>query len=88
MIVLGLLVLNYVIMALFAPGREPSVTIPYSSQGSAPGFVQFVDQGKVARVKMEGSAVTGEFKSEVKYPDEQGQAGQELRHRAADADHL
>src|SRR5215213_9975173 len=69
MIVLGLLVLNYVIMALVAPGREPSVTIPYSSQGKAPGFVQFVDQGKVAKVKMEGSAVTGEFKSEIKYPD-------------------
>src|SRR3954469_5459735 len=69
MIVLGLLVLNYVLMAVFAPGRDPSVTIPYSSQGSAPGFVQFVDQGKVAKVKMEGSAVTGEFKSEIRYPD-------------------
>ena len=68
-IVLGLLVVNYVIMALFAPGREPSVTIPYSSQGSAPGFTQFVDQGKVAKVKMEGSAVTGEFTSDVRYPD-------------------
>src|SRR3954452_18978516 len=62
MIVLGLLVLNYVIMALFAPGREPSVTIPYSSPNGAPGFVQMVDQSKVARIKTEGASVEGEFK--------------------------
>src|SRR3954453_19460005 len=62
MIVLGLLVLNYVIMALFAPGREPSVTIPYSSPNGAPGFVQMVDQSKVARITTEGASVEGEFK--------------------------
>src|SRR4051794_38087003 len=69
MIVLGLLVVNYVIMALFAPGREPSVTIPYSGPTGAAGFVQFVDQNKIARVKMEGASVEGEFKEEQRYPD-------------------
>src|SRR5215218_921443 len=74
MIVLGLLVLNYVIMALFANGREPSVTIPYSSPSGAPGFRQFVDQSKIARVKMEGATVTGEFKEEQRYPDSKAKA--------------
>src|SRR3954453_2581669 len=69
MIVLGLLVLNYVIMALFAPGREPSVTIPYSSPEGAPGFVQMVDQDKVLRIKTEGASVEGEFKEAQRYPD-------------------
>ena len=59
MIVLGLLVLNYVIMALFAPGKEPSVTIPYSSPSGAPGFLQQVDQGNVAKVKTTGASIDG-----------------------------
>ena len=68
MLVLGLLVLNYVIMALFAPGKEPSVTIPYN-----PTFLQQVDQGNVARVKTEGASVTGEFKKEIRYPDDKAE---------------
>jgi cell division protease FtsH len=64
MIVLGLLVLNYVIMALFAPGREPSVRIPYS-----PVFLQQVDKGNVSKVSTQGSSVSGEFKQAIKYPD-------------------
>ncbi|HEX6026714.1 MAG TPA: ATP-dependent zinc metalloprotease FtsH [Solirubrobacter sp.] len=70
MLVLGLLVLNYVIMALFAPGKEPSVTIPYSSPSGAPGFLQQVDANNVARVKTTGASIEGEFKKEVRYPDE------------------
>jgi cell division protease FtsH len=69
MLVLGLLVLNYVIMALFAPGKEPSVTIPYSSPSGAPGFLQQVDQGNVAKVKTTGASIEGEFKKEVRFPD-------------------
>src|SRR3954451_11258305 len=69
MVVLGLLVLNYVIMALFAPGREPSVRIPYSSPEGAPGFVQMIDQNKILRVNMEGASVNGEFREAQKYPD-------------------
>ena len=68
-IVLTLLVLNYALMAVISPGREPSVTIPFSSAQGAPGFTQLVDQGKVARVKMEGATVTGEFREPQRYPD-------------------
>src|SRR4051794_900411 len=64
MIVLGLLVLNYVIMALFAPGREPSVRIPYS-----PVFLEQVDKGNVSKVSTQGSSVSGEFKQAIRYPD-------------------
>src|SRR6478735_5446297 len=73
-IVLSLLAVNYVIMALFAPGREPSVRIPYSSPTGAPGFVQQVEKGNVAKVKTEGATVDGEFKTEVKYPDDKAKA--------------
>src|SRR3954466_16081261 len=69
MVVLGLLVLNYAIMALFASGREPSVTIPYSSPQGAPGFLQMVNQNKVLRIKTEGASVEGEFREAQKYPD-------------------
>ncbi|HYZ80689.1 MAG TPA: ATP-dependent zinc metalloprotease FtsH, partial [Solirubrobacteraceae bacterium] len=69
MVVLGLLVLNYVIMALVAPGREPSVTIPYSSPVGPPGFVQMVDQNKILRIKTEGASVEGEFREPLRYPD-------------------
>src|SRR3954452_15369816 len=64
MIVLGLLVLNYVIMALFAPGREPSVRIPYS-----PVFLEQVDKGNVSKVSTQGSSVSGVFKQAIRYPD-------------------
>jgi cell division protease FtsH len=68
MLVLGLLVLNYVIMALFAPGKEPSVRIPYN-----PTFLQQVDKGNVARVSTQGATVSGEFKKEIRYPDEKAE---------------
>ena len=74
-IVLSLLAVNYVIMAVFAPGREPSVRIPYSSTtDGAPGFLQQIDKGNVARVKTQGATVTGEFKKEVRYPDAKADA--------------
>ena len=80
MLVLGLL-LNYVIMALFAPGKEPSVTIPYSSPSGAPGFLQQVDKGNVAKVKTTGASIEGEFENEVRYPDDEAKREQELRQR-------
>src|SRR3954447_16242721 len=64
MIVLGLLILNYVIMALVAPGQKPSVTIPYS-----PDFLAQVNKGNVSKINSEGTSVSGEFKQEVRYPD-------------------
>jgi cell division protease FtsH len=69
MIVLGLLVLNYVLMAVLSPGREPSVTIPYSNTAANNGFIQQVEAGNVLKVNTQGDTVDGEFKKEVKYPD-------------------
>src|SRR3954447_12755446 len=62
-VVLVALTLNYVVVALFAPGKERSVTIPYS-----PVFLRQVDNNNVKRVSTQGATVTGEFKSEVHYP--------------------
>src|SRR5689334_15656391 len=59
LIVLGLLVLNYVLMAVISPGREPSVTIPYSNTAGNNGFIQQVENGNVVRVKTQGEAIEG-----------------------------
>src|SRR5918998_2338126 len=61
-LVLALLAANYLSVALFAPGKETSVTIPYS-----PTFLDQVENGNVARINAQGEAVTGEFEKEVKY---------------------
>ncbi len=58
-----LLVLNYVTVALFAPGRERSVTIPYN-----PNFVEQVEQGNVMKISSTGESVSGEFEEEIRYP--------------------
>src|SRR4051812_49058956 len=60
-----LLVLNYAVVALFAPGREKSATIPYN-----PTFLQQVEQNNVTKISSEGEAVSGEFKKAVKYPSD------------------
>src|SRR6478735_11898977 len=65
MIVLGLLVLNYALMAVLSPGREPSVTIPYSNTADNNGFIQQVEAGNVLKVNTQGDTVDGEFKNEV-----------------------
>jgi cell division protease FtsH len=56
-----LLVLNYLSVAIFAPGRERSVTIPYQ-----PDFVDQVEAGNVAKISSTGETVSGEFKKEYK----------------------
>jgi cell division protease FtsH len=63
-VVVVALTLNYVLVALFAPGKERSVKIPYS-----PTFLEQVDKGNVARVKTQGATAEGEFKSPIHYPD-------------------
>ncbi|HET9740758.1 MAG TPA: ATP-dependent zinc metalloprotease FtsH [Solirubrobacteraceae bacterium] len=64
MLVALLLVLNYVTVALFAPGRERSVTIPYN-----PTFLDQVEQDNVRKISATGEqSVSGEFKKEVRYP--------------------
>jgi cell division protease FtsH len=65
LLIVVLLVLNYVIVGLFAPGRKESVTIPYS-----PTFLQQVTSDNVKRISTEGEAVSGEFKKEVRYPND------------------
>ena len=62
-LVLVLLALNYISVAIFAPGREQSVTIPYN-----PTFLEQVEQGNVTKISAQGQAVSGEFKKAVKYP--------------------
>ena len=65
LLIVVLLVLNYVVVGLFAPGRKESVTIPYS-----PTFLQQVTSNNVKRISTEGEAVSGEFKKEVRYPND------------------
>src|SRR4051794_33285876 len=62
-VVLALLAVNYISVALFAPGKERSVRVPYS-----PTFLQQVDQGNVTKVSATGETLSGEFKKPIKYP--------------------
>src|SRR5919112_250392 len=62
-IVLALLALNYVSVALLAPGREEPVRVPYS-----PTFLQEVRNNNVERISSTGATVEGRFKKEVAYP--------------------
>jgi cell division protease FtsH len=63
LIVLALLAVNYLSVAIFAPGRERSVRIPYS-----PTFLDQVDSNNVQKVSTTGTSVSGMFKKEVTYP--------------------
>jgi cell division protease FtsH len=60
-LVVTLLVLNYLSVAIFAPGRERSVTIPYT-----PDFREQIEADNVSKISTTGEAVTGEFKKEFK----------------------
>src|SRR5215212_4928932 len=62
-IVLVLLAVNYLSVALFAPGKERSVRIPYS-----PEFLSQVDKGNVEKISSTGETVSGELKKEITYP--------------------
>src|SRR5687768_4291009 len=63
-ILLGLFLLNWLIVALFAP-PEKRIKIPYS-----PTFLQEVRKSNVREISSTGDTVKGEFKKEVKYKDE------------------
>jgi cell division protease FtsH len=60
-ILLGLFVLNWLIVAVFAP-PEKRIKVPYS-----PTFLQEVRKGNVKEISSTGDTVKGEFKKEVKY---------------------
>jgi cell division protease FtsH len=62
-IVLVLLALNYLSVALFAPGKERSVRIPYS-----PEFLTQVRDGNVTKISSTGETVSGELKQSITYP--------------------
>jgi cell division protease FtsH len=63
LIVLALLAVNYLSVAIFAPGKERSVRIPYS-----PTFLQEVDANNVQKISSTGTTVSGVFKKDVTYP--------------------
>src|SRR3954469_7416180 len=63
LIVFALLALNYVSVAMLAPGREEPVRVPYS-----PTFLQQVRDGNVERISSTGATVEGKFKKAVTYP--------------------
>jgi len=66
-----LLVINYLSVAIFAPGRERSVTIPYQ-----PDFVEQVEAGNVAKISATGETVTGEFERAYKPEGEDVEAAE------------
>ena len=70
-IVALLLAINWITVALFAPGREKTITIPFS-----PTFEDQVRAGNVDRISAEGEAIDGRFKKAVTYPPK-GQSGSE-----------
>ena len=82
-IVLSLLAVNYLSVALFAPGKEKSVTIPYDAPSGPPGFVQQVDQGQRHEDQDAGRERRGRVQERGQVPGRQGGRGQELRDRAA-----
>src|SRR4051795_4158406 len=73
-VVLALLAVNYLSVALFAPGKARSVTIPYDAPSGAPGFLQQVEKNNVTKIKTQGASVEGEFKNPVKYPNDKADA--------------
>jgi cell division protease FtsH len=60
-LVVVLLVLNYLSVAIFAPGREESVRIPYQ-----PDFIGQIEANNVVKISSTGESVSGEFKKEFR----------------------
>ena len=76
MIVLVLLAVNYLSVALFAPGKEKSVRDPVQpGRSCSRSTSDNVDQDLRRRARRS----SGEFKNEVKYPDDKAEAVEELR---------
>jgi cell division protease FtsH len=59
--------LNWLIVAIFAPGEE-RIRVPYN-----PTFLAEVRQGNVKEISSRGDTVQGEFRDEVEYEDEQAE---------------
>jgi cell division protease FtsH len=63
-ILLTLLVLNWLIVAIFAPAEE-RIRVPYN-----PTFLTQVRDGNVKEISSRGETVQGEFRKQVEYKDE------------------
>jgi cell division protease FtsH len=63
LVVFVLLAINYISVAIFAPGREESARIPYS-----PVFLNEVRENNVKRISSTGETVSGEFKKKIVPP--------------------
>jgi cell division protease FtsH len=61
LILLGLFVLNWAIVAIFAPAEE-RIRVPYN-----PTFLNQVRDGNVKEISSRGNTVQGEFRKEVQY---------------------
>jgi cell division protease FtsH len=64
LVVAALLAANYIVVALFAPGRVEPVRVPYN-----PTFLEQVRDGNVMRISTQGATVDGQFKKDFKYQD-------------------
>jgi cell division protease FtsH len=64
LVVAALLAANYLVVALFAPGKVEPVRIPYN-----PTFLEQVRDGNVERISTQGATVDGQFKKDFKYQD-------------------
>jgi cell division protease FtsH len=64
-IIAVLFLLNWLIVAIFAPAEE-RIQVPYN-----PTFLTEVRQGNVKEISSRGDTVQGEFRGEVTYQDEQ-----------------
>ena len=62
-ILLGLFVLNWLIVSVFAPPEE-RIGVPYT-----PTFVEQVEDGNVTEISSSGETVKGEFRRQVTYED-------------------
>jgi cell division protease FtsH len=60
-ILIALFVLNWLIVAVFAP-PEKKITVPFN-----PNFLEQVRSDNVKEISASGDTVTGDFKKEVKY---------------------
>ncbi len=60
-ILLALFLLNWLIVAIFAPA-EKRIKVPYN-----PNFVEQVEKGNVKEISSKGDTVQGEFKKSVEY---------------------
>jgi cell division protease FtsH len=63
--VLGLIALNWLLLLVFQPAKEPRVTVPFS-----PYFLEKVKSTEVTSISSKGNTIEGNFKSEERYPNE------------------